>query len=224
MREEPVRGVVALADGEHEVAVGVEGGVPLPQAVLPVPVLGQEEPAGVPRVGVGHVKLRCRPVRDADLPQRGARPRGLEHEVAGVDGARRGYRHGGSVHEVAEDTGDPGVQVVHPFPDVADAEAAVGGGPRPELVPLHPCMSPGSKPAGRQPWMIGSATKEIWAELETGGRVSYLALCCPGARLARRGEPDVGQSSRLLLLVVDAVSDPEPPRDGASLAWLCEVR
>ena len=84
VREEPVPGVVALADGEHEVAVGVEGGVPLPQAVLPVPVPGEEEPARVPRVRVGDVELRRRPVRDADLPHRGARPRGLEHEVAGV--------------------------------------------------------------------------------------------------------------------------------------------
>jgi hypothetical protein len=63
--------VVALADREHEVAIfhRVEGGVPLPQAVLPVPVLGEKQPAGVLGVGVGDVELRRRPVRDADLPQ-----------------------------------------------------------------------------------------------------------------------------------------------------------
>ena len=151
MGEEPVLGVVALTNRENEViSRRVQLGVPLPQAVLPVPIFPHEELAGVSGVGVGDEELRRRPVRDADLPQRRARPRRHEHEVAKVhDGAACRHRHRGGLHVVSEEPRNPRVEAVRSSPDAADAEPAGGRRPRPELVPLA-LRRPGARlPAGR---------------------------------------------------------------------------
>lgn len=123
--EKPVAGEVTLADGEDQIVLRVQLRVSLPQSILPKLVIKvvHKHLVDIIRIRIRNQESRCGTIRKPDFPKCRSVTRRREDYIADV------YVAGGSncdevvIYVVADEAGNPGVEVVVAWENVGDAKA-----------------------------------------------------------------------------------------------------